>query len=102
MIIGILTVKISLPLMETIKEKRNVVRSIKDMVRKKFNVSVAEITDNEKLDNNSIISIVSVSNDINYIKSNLSNIINLIENHFSSLIVSHNTDILTYKSDKYN
>jgi len=51
MVIGVLSVELSIPYQETIKERRNVLRSIKDMIRKKFNVSVAEVTEGDEVTN---------------------------------------------------
>ena len=43
MIIGVLTASISLPEARSLKDKRSVVRSLKDRIVIKMNVSVAEI-----------------------------------------------------------
>ena len=43
MIVGILTIVLSIPGSDSLKDKRHVVRSILDRVRVRFNVSAAEI-----------------------------------------------------------
>jgi len=43
MIVGLLSVEILIPGSASLKEKKMVLKSVKDRVRKKFNVSVAEI-----------------------------------------------------------
>lgn len=43
MIIGIVTANISIPDARSLKDKRSVLRSLKDRVMKKMNVSVAEV-----------------------------------------------------------
>ncbi|MFH1997018.1 MAG: DUF503 domain-containing protein [Candidatus Omnitrophota bacterium] len=48
MIIGVMTVMLRIPGARSLKEKRMVVRSLKDRIRNTFNVSVAEIGDQEK------------------------------------------------------
>ena len=41
-IVGILRVRIRIPLCHSLKEKRGVLRGLENHIRKKFNVSVAE------------------------------------------------------------
>src|SRR5581483_584853 len=61
-VIGVLTLDIHVEDSHSLKEKRHVVKSLKDRLRERFNVSVAEI---DFLDSwqNSIIAAVTVSND---------------------------------------
>ena len=60
--IGILTLDIHVEHSHSLKEKRHVVKSLKDRLRERFNVSVAEI---DHLDSwqNSVVAVVTVSND---------------------------------------
>ena len=43
MVIGILTVDVSVPGSDTLKDKRQVIKSMLDSIRNKFNVSAAEV-----------------------------------------------------------
>ncbi len=45
MIVGLLLVDIYIPESNSLKEKRSVIKRLKDRIRNKFNVSVAEIDD---------------------------------------------------------
>jgi hypothetical protein len=96
MVIGILSVELSIPYRETIKERRNVLRSIKDMVRKKFNVSISEITESEEITPRARIAVAAVSGDSVHIQSVLSNVFNLIENFHPEKIISYKTDLLVH------
>ena len=58
--IGVLTLELRLEHAHSLKEKRHVVKSLKDRLRHKFNVSVAEI-DDQDLHNSSVIAVVTVS-----------------------------------------
>jgi uncharacterized protein len=60
--IGVLTLEIHIEDSHSLKEKRHVVKSLKDRLRDRFNVSVAEI---DHLDSwqNSVVAVVTVSND---------------------------------------
>lgn len=43
MVIGILTVDLSVPGSDTLKDKRQVIKSLLDTIRNKFNISAAEV-----------------------------------------------------------
>jgi len=97
MTLGILTVELSIPYLETIKERRNILRSIKDMVRKKFNVSIADVTGGEEITPRARIAICSVSLDSSHVQEVLSNVFNLIENFHPEKIMSYKTDYMLYE-----
>lgn len=61
-IFGVLTLEIHVEYSHSLKEKRHIVKSVKDRLRERFNVSVAEI---DHLDSwqASVIAAVTVSND---------------------------------------
>lgn len=46
--IGLVTVKIGIPAAQSLKDKRSVLRSLKDRVRQEINVSVAELGEQER------------------------------------------------------
>ncbi len=48
MIIGLLEARLSIPEAHSLKEKRSVLRSVKDLVRNRFNVSVAEVGEQDR------------------------------------------------------
>ena len=60
--IGVLTLEIVLQNSHSLKDKRHVVKSLKDRLRNKFNVAVAEI-DYQDLWQRSVIAAVTVSSD---------------------------------------
>jgi hypothetical protein len=60
--IGVLTLELHLPDAHSLKEKRMVVRSIKDRLRARFNVAVAEL-DHQDLWQHAVLGVVSISND---------------------------------------
>ena len=84
--IGICTLHLRLLEGRSLKEKRRVVKSIKDRVRNKFNVSIAEI---DKLDKWqwATLGLACVSNDARFTNSMLSNVVDFIERiHIVELI----------------
>ena len=60
--IGVLTLEIRVENSHSLKDKRHVVRSLKDRLRAKFNVSVAEI-DYQDLWQRGLLAVVTVSAD---------------------------------------
>ncbi len=96
MYIGILSIDMSIPYRETIKERRNVLRSIKDMVKKRFNVSISEITETEEVTPRARLAVAAISGDSSYLQKVLSNVFNLIESFHPDKIVSFKTDILLH------
>jgi hypothetical protein len=58
--IGVLTLELRIDHAQSLKDKRQIVKSLKDRLRRKFNVSVAEI-DDQDLHNSSVIAAVTVS-----------------------------------------
>jgi uncharacterized protein YlxP (DUF503 family) len=60
--IGVLTLELRLEESHSLKDKRHVVKGLKDRLRHKFNVAVAEI-DYQDLWQRSVIAVVTVSGD---------------------------------------
>ncbi len=63
--IGVLMLEMRLENSHSLKDKRHVVQSLKDRLRHKFNVSVAEI-DHQDLWQRALVAAVTVSSDHNY------------------------------------
>ncbi len=63
MTIGLLTLEIHLPYARSLKEKRMVVQRVKQRLRGKFNVAVAEL-DHQELWQRAAIGVVSVSSHV--------------------------------------
>ena len=60
--IGVLTLELHLPEAHSLKEKRFVVRKIKDRLRSRFNVAVAEL-DHQDLWQRALLGVVSIASD---------------------------------------
>jgi uncharacterized protein YlxP (DUF503 family) len=65
-VIALLTLDIHIPHAHSLKDKRMVVRSLKDRLRTKFNVAVSEV-DHQDLWQRSQISVVTVGSDENFL-----------------------------------
>jgi len=92
-VIGVCKLELYLAENGSLKEKRRIIKSIKDRVRKKFNVSIAEI---DYLDawQRAVLGIVSVSNDQRVVQAILSQVVNLVEGIRGTQIIDYQTEIL--------
>ena len=96
MIIGILTIELRVFVEESIKEKRNITRSIREKLRKKFNVSVSEIQEENRNRGHALIAVSAVSGDSVHLQSSLSNAYNLVERFYPDFIESYHIELLDY------
>lgn len=78
MFIGVLRVEFMLHGNESLKDKRRVAQSLKQKVRNKFNVAIAEVGSENNMDFLSL-SIVSVSNDKNHLESRMTKCLNMVQ-----------------------
>jgi uncharacterized protein YlxP (DUF503 family) len=71
--VGKLTLEISIPHAQSLKDRRQVVRSLKDKLRHAFNLSIAEL-DEGALWNRATLGIVCISNSNQYLTGQLEQI----------------------------
>ena len=76
--LGFYQLELYIPSALSLKEKRFVLKSIKDRIRNKFNVSIAELGENNKWQR-SLLGIAMVSNDRLLIERSFNKILNLID-----------------------
>ncbi|MEK6692465.1 MAG: DUF503 domain-containing protein [Nitrospirota bacterium] len=92
MFIGLCTIDLHIPDSQSLKSKRHVLRSLKDRVRKSFNVAVAE--DAEDLWQRTTIAVATVNNDKRHINKTLDHIICLIRGTPSVEILDYRIEII--------
>jgi len=75
MIVGTLEIRLYIRESRSLKEKRRVVKSLRDQIRNKFNVSIAEV---DMLDSHqhAILGIAAVGNEQQFVNSVLTQIVN--------------------------
>lgn len=71
--IGLLTLQLQIEAAHSLKEKRHVVRGLKDRLRNRFNVSVAEV-DGQDTWQRSVVAVVTVSGDRQRVEEQLAKI----------------------------
>lgn len=93
MVVGICRIELRIPQTHSLKAKRQVLRKIKDRVKNKFNVSIAEVGENDKWQS-SLLGLALVGNDRRQINSALDVVINFIENLNAAEIINSELEIL--------
>ena len=76
--VGLLLVDLFIPGAQSLKEKRTVLKSMKDRLRKQFNVSVAELDCRDKWQV-ATCGIAMIGNDQRYINQRLDHIVSFVE-----------------------
>ena len=93
--IGICKIRFRLPENETLKGKRQVIKSIIARVQNKFSVSVAEIDDNDVWQLASI-GVACISNDSRHANEILSHVVDFInESRFEIEMLDYEIELLT-------
>jgi hypothetical protein len=78
MVVGILTVELNLPGNNSLKEKRRVLKSLTGRVKSRFNVSIAEVGENEKY-RRAVLGVAVVSNQKAHANTVLNHVADFIE-----------------------
>jgi len=78
MIIGILQLELYLPGTSSLKEKRMILKSLKDRTRKAFNVSISELDEHDKWQK-AVIGIAAIGGNKSTINSLLDKVLNFVE-----------------------
>lgn len=77
MFIGVCTIEMHIPESGSLKTKRHSLKSLKDRIRSKFNVSVAEVDHND-LWQKASLAVAAVSNDKSYLNQTLDHVIDMV------------------------
>jgi len=91
MIVGVLEAELHLPECLSLKDKRMVIRSIKDKVSKKFNTSVAEIDYLDKWQRASL-AFATVSNSKHHTEEVLQKIFQMLDKSLSFELIKYRFD----------
>ena len=92
--VGACQIRCRLPENHSLKGKRQVIKSIIDRVKHRYNVSIAEV-DNLELWQLMTIGITCVSNDAQHVNETLSKVVAFIENsHFDIEMLDYEIEIL--------
>jgi uncharacterized protein YlxP (DUF503 family) len=91
---GVGIIKLHIPESQSLKDKRQVVKSVVARLKNRFNISIAEVDDND-LWQVAMLGISCVSNNDKVVDETFTKIINFIENNYPELeIVNQEIEIL--------
>ncbi len=95
MTVGTCRVELHISGNSSLKGKRRVVKSIKDRIQGRFNVSIAEV---DRLDDwqRATLGIACVSNNPRLVDETLSKVVNLIEGHADASILDYEIELVTH------
>jgi uncharacterized protein YlxP (DUF503 family) len=94
MVVGSMTIQLFIPTTHSLKEKRSVIRSVIARLRNEFNISVAEVGEQDRWQL-SVIGIACVSSDAPYLDGQMQAILNWLADNRPDLEVSR-ADIEIY------
>ena len=92
--IGVCTIGLTIPDSHSLKQKRQVVKSITDRLKNRFNVAVAEV-DALDVHQRVVLGVVSVSNDTKHLNRVLSYVINFIEDTLLAELTDYEIEIVS-------
>lgn len=93
MMVGLCTVELHIPDVQSLKGKRQILSSLTTRLRNRFNISVAEI-DEHDLWQKAILGIAHVANDTGRVNQTLDKVINLIRANPSLELLRSQIEIL--------
>jgi uncharacterized protein YlxP (DUF503 family) len=91
--VGLLTLELHIADAQSLKDKRQVLRSLKDRLRAHFNVAVAEL-DFEDTWQRSVVGVVTLSNEERHVEEALQKVLAEADRILGPMVVSHAVEIL--------
>jgi uncharacterized protein YlxP (DUF503 family) len=95
--VGLLTLEIQIEYAQSLKDKRQVLRSLKDRLRARFNVAIAELA-HQDLWQRSRVGVVTISGDATYLEEQLAAIAAEADNMLGRNLVSHKIEYVEEES----
>ena len=86
--IAVLSVSLHIPAAQSLKDKRTVLKSLKDRVHKKFNVSIAELGGQDKWQVTTL-GFAMIGNDNRHMDASLQNLLSFIEKQHGCELCEH-------------
>ncbi len=91
--VGLLTLELHIPDAQSLKDKRQVLRSLKDRLRAKFNVAVAEL-DYQDTWQRSVVGIVTLSNEEQHVQESLQQVLAEADRTLGPVLISHAVELI--------
>jgi uncharacterized protein len=91
--IGLITLEIHIPDARSLKDKRQILKSLKDRLRGHFNVAVAEL-DHQDVWQRSIVGVVGISAEEGHLAETMGNVLEASEQVLGRSLISHEIEYL--------
>ena len=91
--IGLLTLEIHIPDAKSLKDKRQVLRSLKEKLRGQFNVAVAEL-EHQDTWQRSVVGVVTISNEEHHVEEMLQKVLSESDRILGPVLISHNVEMV--------
>ncbi len=91
--VGLLTLEIHIPDAQSLKDKRQVLRSLKDKLRREFNVAVAEL-DHQDVWQRSVVGVVTLSNEERHLHESLQKVLDEADRILGSFLIGQKVEIV--------
>jgi uncharacterized protein YlxP (DUF503 family) len=92
--IGVLQFSLEIPYAETLKDKRNAIKALKDRLRRSFNVSIAEIEDLD-LVNVATLGAIVAGSDTAHLNSTMDHLLNELQEWRDGTLTDHQLEIIS-------
>jgi uncharacterized protein len=93
MAVGLLILDLHIPDARSLKDKRQILRSLKDRLREKFNVAVAEL-DHEDVWQRSVVGVVTLSNEEQHVEQSLQRVLEEANRLLGPVLIGHTVELL--------
>ena len=91
--VGLLTLELHIPDAQSLKDKRQVLRSLKDCLRSKFNVAVAELEYHDSWQR-SVVGIVTLSNEEHHVQESLQHVLAEADLILGPVLTNHEVELV--------
>jgi len=91
--VGLLTLELHIPDAQSLKDKRQVLRSLKDRLRREFNVAVAEL-DHQDVWQRSVVGVVTLSNEEKHVQKSLQQVLDAADDILGSFLIGQKVEIV--------
>jgi uncharacterized protein YlxP (DUF503 family) len=93
MTVGLLTLELHIPQAQSLKDKRQILRSLKDKLRGHFNVAVSELEYHDTWQR-SVVGIVTLSNEQQHVEESLQKVLAEADRILGPVLISHTVEMI--------
>lgn len=93
MTVGILKIILFIPNSNSLKEKRRVLLSLRDLLRKRFNISLSEIESQDKWQR-AVFAVACVASKRSFVDRTVSKVVDFIENFHQVELVNYEVELI--------